>query len=50
MEYATTSWATAANANESKLDKVQNVALRAIVDVMKTTPITEWRREQTWSP
>ena len=26
MEYVTTSWATASNANKSKLDKVQNVA------------------------
>ena len=40
-EYAKTSWATASNANESKLDKVQNVSLRAIVGAMKTTPIKE---------
>ena len=41
MEYATTSLATASNVNKSKLDKVQNVVQRAIVDAMKTMPIKE---------
>ena len=41
MEYATTSWATASNANKSKRDKVPNFALRATVCAMKTTPIKE---------
>ena len=44
MEYATTSWATASNAYKSKLDKVQNVAPRAIVGAMKTTPIKEMEK------
>ena len=44
MEYATTSWAPASNASKSKLDKVQNVALRAIVGAMKTTPIKEMEK------
>ena len=50
MEYATTSWATALNANKSKLDKVQNAALRAIVGVMKTTPIKEMEKRADLEP
>ena len=50
MEYATTSWATASNANKSKLDKVQNVALRAIVRAMKTTPIKEMEKRADLEP
>ena len=50
MEYATTSWATASNANKSKLDKVQNVALRAIVDAMKTAPIKEMENRADLEP
>ena len=50
MEYATTSWATASNANKSKLDKVQNVALRAIVGAMKTTPIKEMEKRADLEP
>ena len=50
MEYATTSWATASNTNKSKLDKVQNVALRAIVGAMKTTPIKEMEKRADLEP
>ena len=50
MEYATTSWATASNANKSKLDKVQNVAFRAIVGAMKTTPIKEMEKRADLEP
>ena len=50
MEYATSSWATASNANKSKLDKVQNVTLRAIVGAMKTTPITETEKRADLEP
>ena len=50
MEYATTSWATASNGNKSKLDKVQNVALRAIVGAMKTTPIKEMEKRADLEP
>ena len=50
MEYATTSWATASNANKSKLDKVQHVALRAIVGTMKTTPIKEMEKRADLEP
>ena len=50
MEYAATSWATASNANKSKLDKVQNVALRAIVGAMKTTPIKEMEKRADLEP
>ena len=50
MEYATTSWATASNANKSKLDKVQNVALRAIVGAMKTTPIKKMEKRADLEP
>ena len=44
MKYSTTVWATVLNANESKLDKAQNLALRAIVGAMKTTPIKEMEK------
>ena len=45
-----TSLVTTLNAIKSKLDKVQNVILQAIVGAMKKkTPMKE-RREQTWSP
>ena len=37
MGYSTTSWTTASNANRSKLEGVQNVALPANVGAMKTT-------------
>ena len=50
MEYATTSWATASNVNKSRLDKVQNVALRAIVGAMKTTPIKEMEKRADLEP
>ena len=50
MEYAITSLATASNANKSKLDKVQNVALRAIVGAMKTTPIKEMEKSADLEP
>ena len=47
MEYATTSWATSPNANR---DKVQNVALRATVGAMKTTPIKEMEKRADLEP
>ena len=39
MEYASTTWGTAATTNKSRLDKVQNMALRVILGAMKTTPV-----------
>ena len=50
MEYATTSWATTSNTNKSKFDKVQNVALRAIVGAMETTPIKEMEKRADLEP
>ena len=50
MEYVTTPWATASNANKSKLDKVQNVALRVIVGAMKTTTIKEMEKRADLEP
>ena len=44
MEYVTTSWATTSNAKKSKLEKAQNVALRATVGAMKTTLIKEMEK------
>ena len=41
---AATSYVSASNANKNKLDKVQNVALRAIVGTMKTTPIKDMEK------
>ena len=37
MEYASTAWGTAAKTYKSRLDKVQNMALRVILGAMKTT-------------
>ena len=42
--------ATTSNANKSKLDKVQNVALRAIVGAMKTTLIKEMEKRADLEP
>ena len=39
MEYAYTTWGTAAKTNKNRLDKVQNVALRVMLGAMKTTPV-----------
>ena len=50
MEDATTSSATASNANKRKFDKVQNVALRAIVGAMKTMPIKEMEKRANLEP
>ena len=50
MEYATSSWATASNANKSKLDKIQNVALRTIVGAMKTKSIKEMEKRANLEP
>ena len=46
MEYATTSWATASNANNNKLEQ----PLRAIVGTMKTTPIKEMEKRADLEP
>ena len=50
VEYTTTSWATASNANKCKLDKVGNIALRAIVGAMKTTPIKKTEKRADLKP
>ena len=39
MEYASTTWGMAAKTNKSRLEKVQNMALRVILGAMKTTPV-----------
>ena len=38
MEYASTTWGMAAKTNKSRLDKIQNMALRVILGAMKTIP------------
>ena len=50
MEYATTSWGTAAKTNCQTLDKVQNMGLRIILGAMKTTPIKEMERTANIEP
>ena len=50
MEYATKSKATASNGNKSKLDSVQNIALRAVAVAMKTTPIKEMEKRVDLEP
>ena len=44
MEYAYTTWGTAAKINKSRLDKVQNMALRVILGAMKTTPVYDMEK------
>ena len=39
LEYGSTAWASAAKTNLSRLDKVQNQALRIITGAMRSTPI-----------
>ena len=39
MEYASTSWDTAAKTTKEKLDKVQNMGLRIMLGTLKSTPI-----------
>ena len=45
MEYASTTWGTAAKTNKSRLDKVQNTALRVILGAMKTTPVHDMEKK-----
>ena len=44
MEYASTTKGTAAKTNKSRLDKVQNMALRVILGAMKTTPVHDMEK------
>ena len=39
MEYASTTWQTAAMTSKVRLVKVQNMALQVILGAMKTTPV-----------
>ena len=50
MECASTTWGTAAKANNSKLDKVQNVVLRVILGTMKTTPVHDMEKTANVEP
>ena len=45
MEYASTAWGTAAKTNKSRLDKIQNMALRVIFGAMKTTPVHDMEKK-----
>ena len=49
MEYASTTWGTAAKTNKSRLDKIQNMALRVILGAMKTTPVHDMEKQPMWS-
>ena len=50
MDYASTTWGTAAKTNKSRLDKIQNMALRVILGAMKTTPVHDMEKKQPmWS-
>ena len=50
MEYASTSWSTAAKTNISRLDKVQNMGLRLILGAMKTTPVKDMEKTADIEP
>ena len=45
LEYASSSWTTAAKTNTGKLDKVQNAGLRLITGGIKTTPVSAMEKE-----
>ena len=50
LEYASTSWCTAAKTNKAKLDKIQNAGLRTILGAIKTTPIPEMEKTANVQP
>ena len=50
MEYASTTWGTAAKTNKSRLDKVQNMVLRVILGAMKTTPVHDMEKTANVEP
>ena len=50
IKYASTTWGTAAKTNKSKLDKVQNIALRVILGAMKTTPVHDMEKTANVKP
>ena len=50
LEYGSTAWSTAAKTNLSKLDKVQNQALRIMTGAMKSTPIQEMEKTTCIQP
>ena len=50
LEYASSSWNTAAKSNKAKLDKIQNRGLRTIMGAMKSTPITEMEKTASIPP
>ena len=44
MKHASTEWGTAAKTNKSRLDKVQNIALRVMPGAMKHTPVHDMEK------
>ena len=50
IEYASTTWGTAAKTNKSRLDKIQNMALRVILGSMKTTPVHDMEKTANVEP
>ena len=50
MEYASTTWGTAAKTNKSRLDKILNMALRVILGAMKTTPVHDMEKTANVEP
>ena len=50
MEYASSSWGTAAKTRCANLDKVQNMALRIMLGALRTTPIKEMEKTANVEP
>ena len=50
IEYASTTWGTAAKTNKSRLDKIQNMALRVILGAMKTSPVHDMEKTANVEP
>ena len=50
MEYASTTFGTAAKTNKSRLDKVQNMVLQVILGAMKTIPVHDMEKTANAEP
>ena len=49
LEYASTTWGTAAKTNKSRLDKIQNMALRVILEPLEPPQCMTWKKQPMWS-
>ena len=50
VEYTSTTWDSASKTNRSKLDRVQNIGLRTILGVLRSTPIQQMEKTADLQP